>query len=128
MSSCVDFDLKKKKTGLFVCFGYRARCLRGQTARERIHYRTVTPAPPFPALSRLVAIILQPGKLTNNCLLSISERKEGDFVLGGGGGDFFLACEDVRRMFDDSFPPVRFSLFLCLLLLLFSKWRLGRAH
>ena len=34
-------------------------------------------------------------------------------------GGFFLACEDLRRMLDNSFPACAFSFF---------KWRLARAH
>ena len=35
------------------------------------------------------------------------------------GDGFLLACENLGRMFDNSFPT--FALF-------FSRWRLGRAH
>ena len=30
------------------------------------------------------------------------------YVSGGGGGGFFFACEDVGRMFDNSFPACAF--------------------
>ena len=39
---------------------------------------------------------------------------------GGGGGGFFLACEDVRRIFDHSYPAYVFCFFF--------KWRVARAH
>ena len=38
---------------------------------------------------------------------------------GGGGGGFFLACEDLGRVFDNSFPACIFFFF---------KWRLACAH
>ena len=41
-----------------------------------------------------------------------------------GGGSFFLACEDLGIMFDNSFSACA-SLSLSLSLL---KWRLGRTH
>ena len=31
---------------------------------------------------------------------------------GGGGGGFFLACEDYGRMFDKSFPACGWFVFL----------------
>ena len=34
----------------------------------------------------------------------------------GGGGGIFLACEDLGRMFDNSFPACAFFFFLLLLL------------
>ena len=37
---------------------------------------------------------------------------------GSGGSCFVLACEDFGRIFDHSFPHLRF----------FLKWRLARAH
>ena len=42
----------------------------------------------------------------------------GDGVVLRGGGGFFLACEDLGRMFE--FPACAIFFFL--------KWRLGRAH
>ena len=30
---------------------------------------------------------------------------------GGGGGGFFLACKDLGRMFDNSFPACAFFFF-----------------
>ena len=32
--------------------------------------------------------------------------------IGGGGDGFFLACEDMRRMFDHPFPACAFFFFL----------------
>ena len=44
---------------------------------------------------------------------------------GGDGGGFSLACEDLGRMLDNSFPRL---LFFLLFVLFFYKWRLARAH
>ena len=47
---------------------------------------------------------------------------------GGGGGGFLLACEDLGRMFDHSFPDKAF-LFVCLFVCLFVfKWIIARTH
>ena len=35
---------------------------------------------------------------------------------GGGGGGFFLTCEDLRGMFNHSFPACVFCIFKCFLL------------
>ena len=40
---------------------------------------------------------------------------------GGGGSGFFLACEDLGRMFDHSTPACAFFSF-------FLKWKLARSH
>ena len=47
-------------------------------------------------------------------------------VAFGGGGDFFLVCEDFGRGFDNSYPACAFSFFLSFFL--FFKRRLARAH
>ena len=41
-----------------------------------------------------------------------------NIVGGGGGGGLLLACEDLGRVFDNSFPVCAF----------FLKWRLDRTH
>ena len=39
--------------------------------------------------------------------------------MNGGGGGFFLDCENFGRMFENSFPTYSFF---------FIKWRLAHAH
>ena len=56
-------------------------------------------------------------KETQSDLLCVCETNR----LGGGVG-LFLACEDLARMFDNSFAACCFYLFL------FLKWRLACAH
>ena len=55
------------------------------------------------------------------CVPIDSLRPVHDGGGGGGGGGFLLACEDLGRMFDHSFPVCAFFFF-------FLKWRLARAH
>ena len=43
-------------------------------------------------------------------MFNLHEKIEEDLTDGGGGG-FFLACEDFARMFDNSFPACAFFFF-----------------
>ena len=40
-----------------------------------------------------------------------TDGMHGDLSLHGGGG-FFLACEDLGRMFDDPFPACAFLIYI----------------
>ena len=57
--------------------------------------------------------------------VSATEQLVFKFIcdLIGGGGGFFLACEDFGSTFDSSFPVCAFFLSF-----FFLKWRLARAH
>ena len=46
------------------------------------------------------------------CLTALSVTSSDDAGGGGSGGGFFLACEDLGRMFDHSFSACAFFFFL----------------
>ena len=43
-------------------------------------------------------------------MFNLHEKIEEDLTDGGGGG-FFIACEDFARIFDNSFPACAFFFF-----------------
>ena len=72
----------------------------------------------------LLFCLLGPFNYTSLCESLLRPRYNLLWLTGlkaSTGGDFFLACEEFWRMFDNSLPACAFLLF-------FLKWRLTRAH